>query len=97
VVLLPLAFLIKRLESKPHKDSKKDEIDVTNQVLYINVATGVSFVYNEGYKNDPNFGYGNKAPGWVPLAGVVTRLQNKKFYNRPIWAYYIFILHINET
>ena len=49
------------------------EIDVTNQVLYINVATGVSFVYNEGYKNDPNFGYGNKAPGWVPLAGVVTR------------------------
>jgi len=49
------------------------EVDITWRVLYINAATGVMFVYNTSYKNDPSFGYGFRAPGWVAISGVTSR------------------------
>lgn len=49
------------------------KVDVTNQVLYINVATGMMFTYNTGYKNDPTFAYGTREPGWVPISGATTK------------------------
>lgn len=53
--------------------SKYEKVDITNRVVYINAATGVAFMYNAGYKNDPNFGYGNRPPGWFALGGYITR------------------------
>ena len=49
------------------------EVDITDRVLYINAATGVMFVYNSTYKNDPSFGYGMRPPGWTAISGVTTR------------------------
>ena len=49
------------------------EVDVTSRVIYINAATGVLFVYNGSYKNDPSFGYGFRRPGWFPIAGATSR------------------------
>lgn len=49
------------------------ETDITDKVLYVNAATGIMFVFNKSYKNDPSFGYGMRAPGWIPIAGAVTR------------------------
>jgi hypothetical protein len=53
--------------------SEYSEYDITNRVLYINAATGIMFVYNDGYKNDPTFGYGLRPPGWTVVAGATTR------------------------
>lgn len=53
--------------------SEYKEIDITNKVLYINAATGVMFVYNSSYKNDPSFGYGMREEGWIAISGVTTR------------------------
>lgn len=49
------------------------EYDITDKVLYINGATGVMFTFNSTYKNDPSFGYGMRAPGWMPITGAVTK------------------------
>ena len=49
------------------------EADITDKVLYVNVATGMAFVYNSGFKNDPSFKYGTRGPGWIPIAGATTR------------------------
>lgn len=49
------------------------EVDITDRVLYINGATGVMFVYNSSYKNDPSFGYGMRPPGWIPISGAISR------------------------
>ena len=49
------------------------EIDITDKVIYVNAATGVTFLYNTSYKNDPSFGYGMRAPGWFSLSGAVTK------------------------
>lgn len=56
----------------PNTSECKD-VDITEKVLYINMATGIMWVYNSKYRNDPNFGYGMRAPGWVPFAGAVTK------------------------
>ena len=53
--------------------SRVEEVDITNRVLYINAATGVMFLYNGGYKADPDFGYGIAPIGWRAIAGGVTR------------------------
>lgn len=50
-----------------------EEIDITDRVLYLNAATGVFFMYNSTYKNDPKFGYGMRAPGWHSISGTTTR------------------------
>lgn len=49
------------------------EVDITPQVIYINAATGVLYVYNACWKNDSTFGYGYRGIGWVPMAGTITR------------------------
>lgn len=49
------------------------EVDITDKVFYVNAATGVTFLYNTSYKNDPSFGYGMRPPGWFALAGAVSR------------------------
>lgn len=49
------------------------EVDITDKVFYVNAATGVTFLYNTSYKNDPSFGYGMRAPGWFSLAGTVSK------------------------
>lgn len=49
------------------------EVDITDKVLYINAATGIMFMYNAYYKNDPSFGYGMRPPGWCPIAGATTK------------------------
>lgn len=49
------------------------DVDITDRVLYINAATGVMFIYNGSYKNDPTFGYGMRAPGWTCISGVITK------------------------
>ncbi len=49
------------------------EVDITDRVLYVNAATGILFLFNSSYKNDPTFGYGMRAPGWIPFAGATTR------------------------
>lgn len=49
------------------------DVDITDRVLYVNEATGISFTFNASYKNDPSFGYGMRAPGWIPLSGAVTK------------------------
>lgn len=48
------------------------EVDITNKVLYVNMATGMLFMYNQSYKSDTKYGHGIKSPGWVPLAGATT-------------------------
>ena len=53
--------------------SELEKVDVTSRVIYINGATGLMFVYNAGYKNDPTFGYGYRGPGWIPLSGAITK------------------------
>ena len=53
--------------------NKVIEVDITDKVLYVNAATGVMFIYNTCHKNDPTFGYGLRAPGWIPFAGAVTK------------------------
>lgn len=63
-------FSIKKIDSKTNQIV---EVDVTDKVLYINAATGVAFMYNGGYKNDPTFGYGYRGPGWFALAGAVAK------------------------
>lgn len=63
-------FIIQR----PDPDTSEIvDVDITNRVLYINAATGVMFVYNGSYKNDPSFGYGMRAPGWTCISGVITK------------------------
>ena len=49
------------------------EKDITDRVLYINASTGMLFIYNKGFKNDPTFAYGTRSPGWMPIAGATTR------------------------
>jgi len=49
------------------------DVDITDKVIYVNAATGVTFLYNSSYKNDPTFGYGMRAPGWHALSGAVSR------------------------
>ena len=49
------------------------EVDITHRVIYVNAATGMMFVYSSSNKNDPTFGYGYRTPGWVPLAGAISR------------------------
>lgn len=63
-------FTIKQIDST---SGKIVEVDVTDKVLYINSATGVAFMYNEGYKNDPTYGYGYRGPGWFTIAGTVAK------------------------
>lgn len=53
--------------------SKVKDVDITDRVIYINGATGVTFMYNSSPKNDPSFGYGSRKVGWYPLAGAITR------------------------
>ena len=53
--------------------SKVERVDITDNVLYINLATGVQFTYNSSLKNDPTFGYGYRGVGWIPLAGTITK------------------------
>lgn len=53
--------------------TKIETTDVTDKVFYLNAATGVMFIYNTSYKNDPSFGYGSRPPGWQPITGAVTR------------------------
>ena len=53
--------------------SEYKDVDITDKVLYINASTGVMFIYNASYKNDPSFGYGMRQPGWITLTGVITR------------------------
>lgn len=53
--------------------SKVEQVDITDNVLYINLATGVQFTYNSSMKNDPTFGYGYRGVGWIPLAGTITK------------------------
>lgn len=50
-----------------------EEVDVTDKVIYINAATGMWFIYNTGYKNDPAFGYGFRSTGWVAIAGAISK------------------------
>lgn len=50
-----------------------ERVDITENVLYVNLATGVTFVYNSQVKNDPTFGYGYRGKGWIPLAGTITK------------------------
>ena len=49
------------------------KVDITEKVFYINAATGMCFVYNPSFKNDPSFGYGMRQPGWIALSGAVTK------------------------
>lgn len=49
-----------------------EKVDVTDKVIYINGATGVAFVFNSSYKNDPNYGFGHKEIGWTAIAGAVS-------------------------
>lgn len=49
------------------------EVDITDRVLYVNGATGMMFTFNATFKNDPSFGYGMREPGWMPIAGAVTK------------------------
>ena len=59
---------------RPDPDTSEiKDFDITDRVLYINAATGVLFMFNSSYKNDPTFGYGMRAPGWFPIAGAITR------------------------
>lgn len=53
--------------------SQVSKVDITEKVLYINLATGITFVYNQSFKNDPKYGYGMRAPGWVAIAGAVSK------------------------
>lgn len=53
--------------------SEYKEVDVTDKVIYINAATGIMFIYNASYKNDPSFGYGMRPPGWIPISGAISR------------------------
>lgn len=53
--------------------SRVSQVDITDQVVYINLSTGVAFTYNSTMKSDPTFGYAFRGIGWVPLAGVVTK------------------------
>ena len=50
-----------------------EDIDVTNKVIYINAATGCLFCYNSGVKNDPDYGYGYRTTGWIPMAGAISK------------------------
>ena len=63
-------FTIKTID--PDTGLIKD-IDITNKVIYINAATGCLFTYNASVKNDPDYGYGYRTAGWVPMAGAVTK------------------------
>ena len=53
--------------------SEIEEVDITNKVIYVNAATGVWFVYNSGYKNDSEYGYGARDRGWIAMAGVIAK------------------------
>lgn len=53
--------------------SEYNLVDVTSRVIYVNASTGVIFMYNPEYKNDPSFGYGMRPPGWYAISGGVTR------------------------
>jgi hypothetical protein len=55
--------------------SKIEEVDITDKIIYVNAATGLTFIYNTSYKNDPNFGYGARAPGWIAFAGATSGYQ----------------------
>lgn len=53
--------------------SKVVEADITDKVIYVNAATGVTFIYNTSHKNDSSFGYGMRPPGWIALTGATTK------------------------
>ena len=53
--------------------SKCIEVDITEKVIYVNAATGVTFLYNSSYKNDPSFGYGMRPIGWFAISGAISR------------------------
>lgn len=53
--------------------SECKDVDITDKVLYINAATGMMFTFNSSYKNDPSFGYGMRAPGWIAISGATTK------------------------
>lgn len=48
-------------------------VDITDKVWYINAATGMAFVHNTSYKSDTEFGYGYRSPGWVAIAGAISK------------------------
>jgi hypothetical protein len=57
-----------------HPDTSRIvQVDITDKVLYINGATGIAFIYNSSHKNDPSFGYGNRAVGWQGISGLISR------------------------
>ena len=61
-------------ETRVDPDTNKFiEVDITDRVIYVNAATGVTFLFNSSYKNDPSFGYGMRAPGWFSIAGTITK------------------------
>jgi len=47
--------------------------EITDRIVYVNLATRVVFMYNPEVKEDPNYGYGVQPRGWCPWAGTVTR------------------------
>ena len=49
--------------------SAVEDIDITHKVLYVNMATGVLFMYNQSYKSDPKYGHGLRPPGWFSISG----------------------------
>ena len=49
------------------------EVDVTHKVLYVNMATGMLFMYNQSYKSDPKYGHGLRGPGWISLSGGISK------------------------
>jgi len=61
------------VESISPETGSVEELDITDKVLYVNMATGVQFIYNSSYANDPNYGYGSNPPGWIASSGVTTR------------------------
>lgn len=63
-------FTEKRIDPNTNKCI---DVDITDKVIYINAATGVTFVYNPSYKNDPSFGYGMRPPGWIALSGSISK------------------------
>lgn len=63
-------FTIKTIDPET---GRIEDLDVTERVIYINAATGVWFTYNMGIKSDPDYGYGYRGPGWIAMAGAISK------------------------
>ena len=50
-----------------------EEVDITDKVLYINMATGVQFLFSSIPHSDPSWGYGYRDRGWIAIAGVISK------------------------